>query len=144
MNALYQKKHSRTGIILLLLSFLLLSGILRQVNCTAEQVRLISASQEAPGSRVVPSFRHTLVYIVLPYTKEAKGMSEEQQLAYMQNIIESIKCISARFAIYALLLFVLAFSAAYITRILFYASLSACCSQQHAIISYIHAQDGQK
>lgn len=143
MRKLVAKHHRGTGIILIVLALFLLTGCFEATSRATEQAGLIEACLSENHIPVVSAYRRSQLSYILPFVKETDSLSKEQSREYLQKANESPRYFQARF-VYSLLLFWLfALTAIRITptarRMPFFTHGS-----QHAIISYIHDQDGQK
>ena len=143
MKKLYSKHHISTGIILVLLVLLLLVGGLEATDRSREQARRIQTCQSEQDLPLTTAYHLSHGSYLLPYAKETDGLSEERGQELLQRAAESLRNVQARYFVSVLLLCFLVLAAYHISQPAFAAFLSACISQ-HAIISYIHDQDGQK
>ena len=143
MRKLFSKHHRDTGIILVVLAVFILAGGLDAANRASEQAGLIEICLTGDHDPSNSAYDHSRVSFILPFIKETDSTSKEQSRDQIQRNDRSVRNLQARFSLCILLFWLSALTAFCIPpvarRMLF-----STRGSQHAIISYIHDQDGQK
>ena len=143
MRKLFAKHHTGTGIILTVLAVFLLTGCFEATSRATEQAGQIEACI-SQGHIPVPSvYDRSCASFILPFVKETDSLSKEQSMECLQKTVGAARNFRARFTFSLLLFWLFALTAFQVAPVIRRMSFSAQGSR-HAIISYIHDQDGQK